>query len=199
MRTRLLILVPVCIAAGFLAGRLFWEPPLDAQPPAARPALDPLASVPDLRLPDLASGTPRSLREWSGEALILNFWATWCAPCRKEMPLLEQVHQQWQGRGIAVVGVAIDRIEPAQAFTGEAGISYPNLVGEQEAMALAESFEPGMAGLPLTVIVAPGGEVLHRHVGELHAGDLDRIVAILDELATGRITAAQARQRLESV
>lgn len=201
LRPRLLVLLPVCVAAGFLVGRVFWQPPQgpagQPTPPAPeQPLAAALKTVPDVRLPDLATATPRSLREWSDKALIINFWATWCAPCRKEMPLLEQVHQQWRDRGVAVVGVAIDRLEPVQAFVGEAGISYPILVGDQEAMGLAEAFAPDLPGLPLTVLAAPGGEVLRQHVGEIHAEDLDQIVAVLGELAAGRIQAAEARTRL---
>ena len=201
LRPRLLVLLPVCVAAGFLVGRVFWKPPQvpagqPAPPTPEQPLAAALTTVPDLRLPDLASATPRSLREWSDKALIINFWATWCAPCRKEMPLLEQVHQQWRDRGVAVVGVAIDRLEPVQSFVGEAGISYPILVGEQEAMGLAESFAPDLPGLPLTVLAAPGGEILQRHVGEIHAEELDQIVTVLGELAAGRIQPAEARARL---
>ncbi len=190
---RLALLLVLCVSAGFFAGRALWQPdPAPVPPPgAAWPA-----TVPAFALQDLASGEQRSIRSWSAEALIINFWATWCAPCRKEMPLLEQVHQQWQGRGLAVVGVAVDRLESVRTFIGETGISYPILVGEQDAMAAAESFGPEFVGLPLTVVAAPGGKILRLYIGELHQADLDLMVEVLDELISGRITAETARQRL---
>jgi thiol-disulfide isomerase/thioredoxin len=189
-RLRLLLLLAVCVVAGILTGRALW------QSAPAPPAVTGATTVPAFELQDLASGARRSIRDWSADALIINFWATWCAPCRKEMPLLEQVHQQRHGSGLAVVGIAIDRLEPVRTFIGETGISYPILVGEQDAMAAAEAFGPAFVGLPLTVVAAPGGEILKLHVGELHASDLDLMVDVLDQLIAGRMTIAEARKRL---
>jgi thiol-disulfide isomerase/thioredoxin len=152
--------------------------------------------MPEFRLRDLA-GQSRAIGEWSSEALVLNFWATWCAPCRKDMPLLEQLHQDRTGKGLAVVGIAIDREEPVRTFIGESGVTYPILLGEQEAMAAAESFGPSFVGLPLTVVAAPGGEILKLHVGELRAEDLTAIVSVLDRLAAGALSVAAARKALE--
>ncbi|MCK6370554.1 MAG: TlpA family protein disulfide reductase [Gammaproteobacteria bacterium] len=196
---RLVLLVALSVLTGFFAGRVYWSlrdlpQPAGGPPPSPAPAV---AELPDLRLTDLG-GTARSLREWSGEALLLNFWATWCAPCREEMPLLEQLHQERSGRGLAVVGVAIDREEPVRRFVAETGVSYPILLGETEAMAAAETFAPEFLGLPLTVIAAPGGGILKVKMGELHTEDLQAIVAVLDRLADGSITLAGARDLLKA-
>lgn len=200
--SRLLILLALSIGGGFFAGRAYWSihvppsAPPSAPPPAAGVGGPALERLPALTLPDLA-GTERSLEEWSRQALLVNFWATWCAPCRKEMPLLEQLHQERRDRGLAVVGIAIDREEPVRSFVAETGVSYPILVGQDTAMAAAEAFGPQFVGLPLTAVAAPGGEILGVHLGELHPEDLTRIAGVVDEVLAGRLSVAQARQRLE--
>jgi thiol-disulfide isomerase/thioredoxin len=192
---RLPLLLALCAAAGFFVGRAFWTglptPPsgADAAPPA---------HVPAFQLRDL-SGAQRDIREWSSQVLIINFWATWCAPCRKEMPLLEALHQERSAEGLAIVGIAIDDEDPVRAFIGETGVTYTILVGQQEAMAVAESFKPGWVGLPMTVIAAPGGEILKLHVGELHPEDLVGIVTVLDRLRSGEMSVAEARKALQKV
>lgn len=151
--------------------------------------------LPVLTLNDL-KGQPRALAEWSGRTLLVNFWATWCAPCRKEMPLLEQFQQSRDPARMQVIGIAIDRLEPVMRFLGETGVTYPNLVGEMDAARAAEQFAPGFA-LPLSVVAAPDGTVLAVHIGEIHASDLEQIAAVSDALAAGSLTAADATKQLK--
>jgi thiol-disulfide isomerase/thioredoxin len=191
-RSRLWFLIALCLALGFATGRLLWPDP------AGRPeAALAVARVPAFELQDL-SGVRRGPSQWSGQALIINFWATWCAPCRKEMPLLQALHEERGGRGLAVVGIAIDEEDPVRTFVAETGITYPILLGEGDAMAVAESLHPGFTGLPLTVVAAAGGQILSLHEGELHGRDLARIVDVLDRLADGAVSVSAARQALEA-
>jgi thiol-disulfide isomerase/thioredoxin len=190
---RLLALLALSVVAGFFAGRAYWA---IRQGQTPTPEIAAPARMPEFKLKDL-NGSVRYISEWSSQVLILNFWATWCAPCRREMPLLEQVHQESVGKGLAVVGVAIDREDPVRTFIGETGVTYPILFGEQDAMAAAEAFGPSFVGLPLTVVAAPGGEILKVHVGELDGSDLAAILSVLDRLAAGKLTAAGARDALE--
>lgn len=191
-RLSLLLLLALCVASGFFVGRAFWSASSPAPSVGARSS-----RVPAFELKDL-SGERRSISEWTSQALIINFWATWCAPCRREMPLLQTLHQERSGaEGPAIVGVAIDDPDPVRVFVGETGVTYPILVGQQDAMAAAEAFEPQQQALPLTVIAAPGGEILDVHVGALHREDLARIVGVLDRLESGRISLAQAREALQ--
>jgi thiol-disulfide isomerase/thioredoxin len=198
---RLLSLLLVCIVAGYFAGQAFWRGPqpggtATAPPPETAATAD-VTRLPDFHLKDLASGQQRPISDWRGQGLVLNFWATWCAPCRKEMPLLEQLHQERGDRGPAVVGIAIDREEQVRTFVGETGVSYPILVGQEDAMAAAESFGPAFVGLPLTVVAAPGGDILAIHMGEIHPEDLAAFVRVLDALAAGGMSLAEARQALQ--
>jgi len=151
--------------------------------------------LPELRLNDL-NGQPRAVAEWSGRTLLINFWATWCAPCRKEMPLLEQFQQSRDPATMQVIGIAIDSVDPVIRFLGETGVTYPNLIGEMDATRAAEQFAPGFA-LPLSVVAAPDGTVLAVHIGEIHASDLEQIAAVSDALADGTLSTADAAKQLK--
>jgi thiol-disulfide isomerase/thioredoxin len=151
--------------------------------------------LPPLTLNDV-NGKPRAVAEWSGRTLLINFWATWCAPCRKEMPLLEQFQQSQDPARMQVIGIAIDRVDPVIRFLGETGVTYPNLVGEMDATRAAEQFAPGFA-LPLSVVAAPDGTVLAIHIGEIRASDLEQIAAVADALATGTLSTTEAAKRLK--
>jgi len=152
-------------------------------------------TLPELTLNDL-KGQPRTLSEWSGRTLLINFWATWCAPCRREMPLLEQFQQSRDPARLQVIGIAIDRLDPVIRFLGETGVTYPNLVGEMDATRAAEQFAPAFA-LPLSVVAAPDGTVLAVHIGEIHASDLEQIAAVADALAAGTLSSAAAAGQLK--
>ncbi|MDH4021872.1 MAG: TlpA family protein disulfide reductase, partial [Gammaproteobacteria bacterium] len=122
--------------------------------------------------------------------------ATWCAPCRKEMPLLEQFQQSRDPATMQVIGIAIDSVDPVIRFLGETGVTYPNLIGEMDATRAAEQFAPGFA-LPLSVVAAPDGTVLAVHIGEIHASDLEQIAAVSDALADGTLSTADAAKQLK--
>ena len=138
---------------------------------------------PDFTLADL-SGQTRAISEWDGQVVLLNFWATWCAPCRKEMPELAEVHHAFSAQGFAVVGIAIDTLEPVLAFITELGIDYPMLIGELDAIQVAQQFGNRLGVLPYSVILDRQGSIILIHAGEIDRETIETtIVPLLDGAA----------------
>ena len=128
--------------------------------------------MPDFALVDLDGSTVR-LSDLAGHGLILNFWATWCPPCRREMPLLDEIHAEYGQQQLAVIGIDVGEApDVVSRFVGEAGVQYPVWVdpvplptNQEGSRAIHERF--GGAGLPTTVFVDRSGIVREVHVGEL--------------------------------
>jgi len=150
---------------------------------------------PSFSLPD-ETGAPRNFSEWDGKHRVVNFWATWCAPCRREIPLLKAFQEQHADAGIQVIGVAVDEPEEVVVYAEAAEFNYPILVGQMDAMAIAETSGIEMIGLPFTMIVAADGELLNAHLGEIHQEELDQIAGVLGRLDRGEIDKAAARAAL---
>jgi thiol-disulfide isomerase/thioredoxin len=130
---------------------------------------------PDFTLNDLA-GSPQSISQWDGKVLVVNFWATWCEPCRREIPLLNALQSEYGGRGVQVIGVAIDELVSVQDFLKSVPISYPVLIGEQEAVDALAGFGAEMTVLPYTAFVRRDGRVEILHAGELHRDDATELL-----------------------
>jgi len=191
---RITALFLICILAGFYASTVVWNGRPDAGV-AADNLVEFVGTLPDFSLADL-NGELHSISEWSGQPLIINFWATWCAPCRREMPLLQTLHQERQNDSLTVIGIAIDHLDDVSAYISESGITYQILAGQQDAMKVGEQFGPDFIALPFTVFTAPDGQVLLLHSGEIHADELREIVAISDRVARGQLTVIEARRAL---
>lgn len=180
------ILVTVVLAAAALGGFVLYRfATLPEAGPGGTGTSAPAAGTvrPEFSLPDL-SGQMRSISEWDGDALVVNFWATWCAPCRREIPLLMALQEAHAGEPLQVVGIAIDQADAVRRFANEMGMNYPVLVGEQEAMDAASAFGVDFIGLPFTAFTDRQGRVRKIHLGELEREGLDALVAeILPEPA----------------
>ena len=142
-------------------------------------------------------GNLRSFSEWDGKHRIVNFWATWCAPCRREIPLLKAFQEQHGADGFQVIGIAVEFPEPVIAYAETAQFNYPILVGEQDAMAVAESSGIGFIGLPFTMVVSRNGTLIGAHMGEIHQEHLDSFVDVLGLLDRGELDPAGAREALQ--
>lgn len=121
---------------------------------------------PDYVLADLR-GVQHSAAEWDGKVTVVNFWATWCPPCKREIPAFIDLQQQYANRGVQFVGIAIDNKEQVAAYVDQAGISYLTLIGDDDAVKVSRAFGNRLDALPYTVILTRRGEIAFVHRGEL--------------------------------
>ncbi len=114
----------------------------------------------------------QSISQWQGALLVVNFWATWCAPCVEEMPDLQQVQSEYASRGVVVVGVAIDSAGAVKRFRDELKLDIPLLVAGAAGTELVRQLGNASGALPYTVLVGRNGNVLQSKLGRLRAGEL---------------------------
>lgn len=167
------------------------------QAPPAAPATRLVDTVPDFKIAD-RSGDLKSLRDWPGKSLVVNFWATWCAPCRREIPLLEKLQRDHAADGIQVIGIAVDFRDAVLAYADKMKITYPLLIGEQEALDAASAFGIDAIGFPFTIFADAQGRVIAANMGELTAAEADLILAAVGDVNKGVLTPAAARRRIEA-
>ncbi|HEX3837100.1 MAG TPA: redoxin domain-containing protein [Steroidobacteraceae bacterium] len=150
----------------------------------------PLSLPETIALPD-SNGRMHHLSEYRGHPLVLNFWATWCEPCRREIPLLTSLHRQY-GSGVQIVGVAVDFQKDVLGYALAKDITYPLLMGEKDGLAAINAL--GMQTvLPFTVFADSKGDILAVKVGELHADEAQLILGKTLEVDAGKLGLAQAR------
>jgi thiol-disulfide isomerase/thioredoxin len=160
----------------------------------------PAPKIPE-RLPQFSledrTGKATSIMSFEGKSLIINFWATWCAPCRSEIPLLERLHAEWMGRGVSVVGIAVDYRDKVLEFADRFKIGYPLLIGEQDALDAAAAFGVETPVFPFTVFTDRRGEVVTLFIGELHKPQAELILSEVQNLNSGRVQLPAARRAIE--
>jgi thiol-disulfide isomerase/thioredoxin len=201
------LLVAAAGPAGFLSYRLLASthsiaPPIVRELPVhERAPVGPAVAddqIPDLTFPD-AQGTVRHLSSWRGQPLLVNFWATWCEPCRREIPLFESLRRDPDGRRLQVVGIAVDERDAALKYARAMGIDYPILIaGEDGGLKAIGAFGMGAAVLPFTVFADAQGRIVSVKVGELHPDEAHLILARLADLSAGRLGLAAARSQISS-
>ena len=182
-----------------MAGALFYAARIPVQvaaPPVPQPAQLEAVTHPVFTLPDL-EGIEREFAEWDGKHRLLNFWATWCAPCRREIPLLKEFQAHHGEAGFQILGIAVDYPEQVTPYAAEAEFNYPILIGQQDAMAVAESSGIEFIGMPFTMFVTRDGEYVGAYIGELHQSHLNDVVNILTRLDNGEISKNDARGALD--
>lgn len=130
------------------------------------------------RFTDL-EGKPRGLAEWRGKVLVLNFWATWCAPCREEIPMFIEARGEYAPYGVEFVGIGIDKADKIAEFARQMRINYPILVADAAAMDMMRRLGNRAAGLPFTVIVDRAGIPVARKLGAVHREELNRMLSPL--------------------
>lgn len=166
----MVIVAASALAAGY--GAALWLRP-------APPAPDTRQSAPaDFTLKDL-NDRSRRLSEWSGKPVLLNFWATWCAPCREEIPLFIETRQRHADLGLEIVGVAIDQKTDAQEFVTKFRVPYPILLADDTTLDLMARYGNPTGVLPYSVILRADGSIAHRKVGAFRPTDLEEALTSL--------------------
>jgi len=140
--------------------------------------LEKLDQLPEFSYLDL-QGNNRSSLEWSDKIVVLNFWATWCPPCRKETPAFIEVQSRYP-KQVQFVGIAIDDKEPVQEFADTYGINYPTLLGDMSAIEISRQLGNRFSGLPFTAIFDQHGKLVYQQTGEVKQAELtEQIKALL--------------------
>jgi peroxiredoxin len=183
---RLALIAAVALAAA--AGGYFAAMRLAGPPPAQRTAVAPVPAAPaDLvgqRRPEFTHRDP-SGRAWSagdfdGGPLLLNFWATWCAPCVEEMPMLSRLQERHAAQGLQVVGIALDDPGRAAGFAAGLDLAYPVLVGDTDVVMTGQRYGNRSGMLPFTVLVDARGIVRRAWLGALDEAEVEAQLAALE-------------------
>ena len=146
--------------------------PADATVDPARGA----AMVLALTLPNPA-GKDESLAQYRGKLLVVNFWATWCVPCREEMPEFVHLQNEFGAKGIQFVGIAVDDADKVSQFSKDIGLNYQALIGGYGALELSRALGNRVMALPFTIVIGRDGKVELTHLGPFKGDQLRRIIS----------------------
>lgn len=131
-----------------------------------------------LSLPD-AKGQSQPLRQWQGKVMVVNFWATWCEPCREEMPEFVRIQRDLGPKGVQFVGIAVDQRDKAVQFAKELDLNYPLLIGGYDAVDVSKNLGNGLAALPFTIVLGRDGRVAFTELGPFKKDQLRSIISNL--------------------
>jgi thiol-disulfide isomerase/thioredoxin len=164
-----LMVALAALAAGIYTGQKNSTTPPQAVPSLANGSIERLFAS---TLTD-TNGKPQAFAQWKGKTLVVNFWATWCPPCREEMPAFSRLQTKHAANGVQFVGIALDSPESVQAFAKQTPVTNPLLNGDAEGTALAQQLGNARLALPYTLVIAPSGEASFARLGGLSEQELD--------------------------
>lgn len=167
MQKKWLYLIPLALAG--LAAGVWLAPARHAPEAGSAPAF---AALWQVGFADL-DGKRQELAQWRGQGLVLNFWATWCQPCREEMPDFSALRAQYRSHGIEFVGIAIDNPTQVAQFLQQLPVDYPILIGEGAAHSLARQLGNPSGALPYTIVLDREGNTVLTHLGRLPRATLE--------------------------
>jgi thiol-disulfide isomerase/thioredoxin len=207
MKKGVMITVAIAIAAalGFFAQRMTQRDSNPPAPAAATASAAPTASAEStaetpLKVPESLpaislvdrDGKQRALTDWAGRPVMVNYWATWCAPCRREIPLLNKLRKDYSNQNLEVIGIAVDFREDVLQYAKETVIDYPLLIGEEDGLAAVTAM--GMQpAFPFTVFTDKQHRIVTLKVGELHQNEADLILGQITAIDAGTVDLAVAR------
>jgi len=128
-----------------------------------------------LQLADL-EGRQQIVDRWRGKVLVVNFWATWCAPCREEIPVFVKLQDKYRDRGLQFVGIAIDERDKVQSFARDLGINYPVLLGAMDTVEISRQAGNTIGALPFTLVLDRSGRIVSRELGKAQEMRLEALI-----------------------
>ena len=162
------VLIGIGLALGLYIGGQQQDSSLPEAPAAG-------SLVEQTNIKDL-DGKLRNLGEWSGKLMVVNFWATWCPPCRREIPGFVDLQNQYGDQGLQFIGIAIDDAAKVRSFADEYPINYPLLVGQDDATRAGIAFGNDLGALPYTVVIDQDQRIIYRRAGELPKSTLEDVI-----------------------
>lgn len=129
-------------------------------------------------LPDI-QGENQVVSQWLGNVLVVNFWATWCTPCREEIPEFIEAQKKFRDQGLVFIGIAIDQADKVKMFSQEFDINYPVLIGGLNTWSLLEAAGNRQSALPYTVVINRSGEIVETYLGRVSLKKLEKLVVPL--------------------
>jgi thiol-disulfide isomerase/thioredoxin len=163
-----LAVVVLSALAGFLSNRSDSAPP--ASPAKAPAKADAAAQLATRVLPDL-EGKPQAISQWRGKIWVVNFWATWCTPCREEMPMLAKLSEAHRER-VQFIGIGIDSAESMRKFAKDMPMPYPLLVGDNDMIEISARLGNDSMALPFTVVIDARGQIRGKRLGKITEAEL---------------------------
>lgn len=151
--------------AGGVAGWLYWRRAEEA------PADDAVRQLMESPLSGV-DGAPIAIQGWRGKVVLVNFWATWCVPCKEEIPLLAQAQKDLGPSGLQVLGIALDSADKVREYLPRSPINYAVAVTGMEALGLIRELGDEAAALPFSVVLDRSGKVVERKLGAFHRDEL---------------------------
>ncbi|MFN0313744.1 MAG: TlpA disulfide reductase family protein [Burkholderiales bacterium] len=139
------------------------------------PGQDSSAAVTSTRLPDI-HGKQTRISDWKGKVVVVNFWATWCAPCREEIPALVRTQQKLGPKGLQVVGIALDDLARVKPFSVEMGVNYPLLIAGIDGLELVRLAGNEAGALPFTVFIDRSGRIVKAELGGVNEAKLEKLL-----------------------
>ena len=150
---------------------LWFSAPRQTEAPAASAA----DAIYALNLPDIES-KPQRMEQWRGKVLVVNLWATWCAPCREEIPIFVKLQEKYRAQGLQFVGISIDQVDKTSEFARNFGINYPTLIGAFDTIEVSRRAGNQRGVLPYTVVLDRKGQIVATELGGLTHEKLELLV-----------------------
>jgi len=129
----------------------------------------------DFTLPDL-EGKKHNLSDWQGKVIVVNFWATWCPPCRTEIPMFLEYYAKYRDRGLVFIGVAIDKKEDVETYVDTMFIDYPILLGNETSLDLMTQYGNRVGSLPYNVLIDRNGDIVNTKKGSYTHAELEKLL-----------------------